>query len=1042
MTRLLQLLAAVAMLAALGRAEAQQHARVLDGFDSVAPWSTALSDGVSGAISLTQGHEGGAARFTYNFNGGAGYASMRRALPLRFPENYEISFLIRGEGPANDLEFKLADQSGENVWWRVQRGFTPTGGWQRITIRKRHIEFAWGPTQDRALRDSAFLEFVISAGSGGRGAIEIDQLTIRELQPVPAAFPAILGRATSGANITAALDNNLDTAWRSDAAGAQSVTFDLGVIREFGGVVLRWAPNAHAMRYALESSLDGEEWRTHGETAQGDGGVDPWMLPESEARYIRLRLLETNAPAYALAEFQLRDLAFGATPTNFLQALAREAPRGAYPRGFVGEQTYWTLVGVDGGGPRSALLGEEGAVELGRGGVSVEPFIVANGRLHSWADVTLTPSLRDKYLPIPSVEWRTAQWRMTTTSAANGDAAVPHLAQRYELENLTDQPQELTLILAVRPFQVNPPQQFLNTPGGFSPIRDIQWTGATLRVNNRDAIHPSVAPDAVQTVAFDDGAWIASPGMATSATSEQGFAAAALRYTVRLGPRQRAEFGFAAPLAERAEIEVPSRITQAWLQGEQDAVADAWRRQLDHVRFTVPDEGERRINTIRSSIAYMLMSRDLAALQPGTRSYARSWIRDGAMMSEGLLRVGLDRPVREYLDWYRPYQFENGKVPCCVDARGADPVPENDSHGELIHLAAIAYRYTSDRAVLDDSWPHVERAIHYMEELRTSERTAENQTPERRMLYGLMPPSISHEGYSARPAYSYWDDFWALRGYIDAVELAEARGDAAAATRIAAQRDEFRTDLFNSIRASAAHFNVGYIPGAADLGDFDATSTTIALAPGGQQTALPQDLMHGTFERYWQNFVARRDGTGGPWEAYTPYELRLVGTFARLGWRERANDTLAFFFGDQRPAAWNHWAEVVGREERTPRFIGDMPHGWVASDYLRSALDMFAHERSEDGALVLAAGLPEAWFAGDGIAVENLETPFGTLDYSIRRDGSAYLVRIGGDARPPGGFVIAAPFEDGARLCINHAPIMGPEVVLMQHRARVRVAPC
>ena len=1040
MKRILHALAAIALIATLGSAEAQQRARVLDSFDTVAPYEAVLSDGVSATITQVDGQEGAAARFAYNFNGGAGYASMRRALPLRFPENYELSFLIRGEGPANTLEFKLADQSGENVWWRVQRNFSPTSEWQRVTIRKRHIEFAWGPTEDRALRQSASLEFVISAGSGGQGAIEVDQLTIRALPPVPTTFPAIRGRASSGANIAAALDDDLNTAWRSDAAGAQSATFDLGLAREFGGVVLRWAPEAHAVSYALETSLDGEEWRTLGETTQGDGGVDPWMLPESEARYIRLRLQETNAPAYALAEFQLRDLAFGATPTAFLQALAREAPRGAYPRGFVGEQTYWTLVGVDGGGPRSALLGEEGAVELGRGGVSVEPFVVANGRVFSWADVTLTPSLRDDYLPIPSVEWRTPQWRMTATSAANGNVAVPHLAQLYELENLTDQPQELTFILAVRPFQVNPPQQFLNTPGGFSPIRDIAWTGSTLRVNEWDTIHPSVTPDAVQAVPFDDGAWIANPNGATAATSEQGFAAAALRYTVRLAPRQRAQFGFAAPLTERAEIEIPARISQAWLEREQNAAAQTWRRQLDRVRFIVPDEGERHVNTIRSSIAYMLMSRDLAALQPGTRSYARSWIRDGAMMSEGLLRVGLDQPVREYLDWYRPYQFESGKVPCCVDARGADPVPENDSHGQLIHLAAIAYRYTGDRTILDDSWLHVERAIQYMEELRASERTAQNQTPERRMLYGLMPPSISHEGYSARPAYSYWDDFWALRGYIDAVDLAEARGDTVSAARIAAQRDEFRTDLFNSIRASAAHFNVNYIPGAADLGDFDATSTTIGLAPGGQQTTLPQELMHATFERYWQNFVTRRDSTS--WNDYTPYELRVVGTFARLGWRDRANEALAFFFADQRPAAWNHWAEVVGREERTPRFIGDMPHGWVASDYLRSALDMFAYEREPDHAIVIGAGLPAAWFDGQGVAISDLNTPFGKVGYSIRRAGDGFRIRINGNARPPGGYVADLPWpNEQQRLCIGSRAVEG-EIVIQRPGQTVTVRPC
>ncbi|KAG1319051.1 hypothetical protein G6F63_014925 [Rhizopus arrhizus] len=86
----------------------------------------------------------------------------------------------------------------------------------------------------------------------------------------------------------------------------------------------------------------------------------------------------------------------------------------------------------------------------------------------------------------------------------------------------------------------------------------------------------------------------------------------------------------------------------------------------------------------------MLISRVGPRLQPGTRSYARSWIRDGAMISEGLLRMGRSDAVRDYINWYAPYQFENGKVPCCVDARGSDPVPENDSHGELIYSIAEA----------------------------------------------------------------------------------------------------------------------------------------------------------------------------------------------------------------------------------------------------------------------------------------------------------------------------------------------------------------
>ena len=121
--------------------------------------------------------------------------------------------------------------------------------------------------------------------------------------------------------------------------------------------------------------------------------------------------------------------------------------------------------------------------------------------------------------------------------------------------------------------------------------------------------------------------------------------------------------------------------------------------------------------------------------------------------------------------------------------------------------------------------------------------------------------------------------------------------------------------------------------------------------------------MLGTFERYWREFVDRRDGRRD-WEDYTPYELRNVGTFIRLGWRERAHELLAFFMAGRRPAAWNQWPEVIGRDPRQPRFVGDMPHGWVASDFIRAVLDLFAFERDGDHALVLAAGVPPEWLAG------------------------------------------------------------------------------
>jgi hypothetical protein len=399
----------------------------------------------------------------------------------------------------------------------------------------------------------------------------------------------------------------------------------------------------------------------------------------------------------------------------------------------------------------------------------------------------------------------------------------------------------------------------------------------------------------------------------------------------------------------------------------------------------------------------MAISRVGPRLQPGTRSYSRAWIRDGAMIGEGLLRLGREDIAKDFLRWYAPYQFDSGKVPCCVDDRGADPVPENDSHGELIYLVAEVYRYTRDRALLEQMWPHVQGAVTYMDELRASERTEANRAKDP-AFYGLMPASISHEGYSAKPMHSYWDDFWALRGYKDAVEIATWLGKGGDAKRFAASRDAFSADLQASLRTAMAQRKIDFIPDSAELGDFDATSTTSALAPGGADAILPSGALENTFERYWREFEQRRTGQR-EWKDYTPYELRTVGTFVRLGWPNRAHAALDFFFGDQQPRAWNQWAEVVSRTPRKPFFLGDLPHAWVASDYVRSALDMFAYERQTDDAIVIAAGIPAAWLEGEGIAVDGLRTPGGPLKYSLRASGDKLRLEISGAKPPKGGFV-------------------------------------
>ena len=1002
--------AVVSMAATAAPAAAPAAVKVLDNFDDMSAWRLVVSDQVSGSLRSVAGNGGGRALcLDYNFHEVSGYVGIRRELPISWPDNYQVGFQIRGDSPGNDLQFKLIDASGDNVWWVNRPGYNFPKTWTGVQYRKRQIDKAWGPSTETTLSSSKSVEFTIYSKVGGRGTVCFDRLTLQPLPPVDtSALTASVIADTATALQGRLVDGKPDTVWISGGVPEQTISLDLHKLREFGGAVIQWVPGLEATRYLVRASSDGRDWRTLREITAGGGGDRDWLaLPDTEARYLRFDLQGGRSWRYGIRDIAIKPLDFAGTPNEFIESVGADLPRGSVPRGFSGEQPYWTLLGLD-GGKEQALIGEDGALEVAKASFSVEPFVVVDKTVLSWADVESRQSLQDDYLPIASVDWTHPKAGLKVTGFVQGTPDNAQLVGRYTLHNPDKVAHAYTLALAVRPWQVNPPRQFLNTVGGFSRIDTLDVEPSRVEVNGKPRVFPLQPADASFATAFDsklDVTHLANGHVPTTTEVRDvtGLASGALLYRWTLQPGETREVALVLP--QTGNWSTPKGFDA---DKAQQQVAAMWRTKLDQVTLQVPAAGKPLADTLRTALAHMLISRVGPSLQPGTRSYSRSWIRDGAMISEGLLRLGRSDAVREYVNWYAPYQFENGKVPCCVDARGSDPVPENDSHGELIFNVAEYWRYTGDTTFLELMWPHVQGAYQYMEQLRLSERTEENRA-RNPAFYGMMPVSISHEGYSAKPMHSYWDNFWALRGYKDAADIAAALGKLEA-MQISASRDEFRADLDASLRAAVAQHNIDYLPGAAELGDFDATSTTIALAPGGEQGRLPQPYLDNTFQRYWTQFEQRRDGKR-EWKDYTPYEWRNVAAFVRLGWRDRAWQATEFFFKDRAPQAWNQWAEVVSRTPRKPFFVGDLPHAWVASDFVRSALDMFAYSRDVDDSLVLAAGVPTRWLEGKGVAIKGLRTPHGQLSYALSRTDKVLTLEVQpGLLAPQGGLVLPWPF--------------------------------
>jgi hypothetical protein len=612
------------------------------------------------------------------------------------------------------------------------------------------------------------------------------------------------------------------------------------------------------------------------------------------------------------------------------------------------------------------------------------------------------------------VRWKYGGIELLVRAFSAGDAGKSTLIITYTIENRGSAPPAGKLFVTVRPYQVDPPWQWINMLGGASRIDSIRYVNGLLHVQNKEII-PISAPDRFGATGFDNGditgflqTGIVPPSQ--SADDPRGFASGAMEFAYNVPSGSSREFHIAVPFHRWSGSPSPGMGPggDMYVGLAHDATRVLWESKLNSVSITLPAFARPIINTVKSNLAYIFINRDGPGIQPGSRSYKRSWMRDGSLTSTALLELGIRDEVKEFLDWYAKYQFPGGGIPCVVDSRGADPTAENDSHGEFIYAVMQYFHFTNDTTWLRTHFDAVVRTVRFIQSLRAERKTEKyiNGTPVERACFGLVPESISHEGYSAKPMHSYWDDFFTLRGLKDATDIATILGDKSLAVEFAAERDDLRKDLYASMQKTMKDHNINYIPGCVELGDFDATSTTIGINPVNELGQIPEPQLHNTFDRYFDFFRARKENRV-EWKDYTPYENRVIGSFVYLDQKERAHEALDFFMNDRRPAGWNHWAEVVYRDPETPGYIGDMPHTWCGSDFIRSVRAMFVYERERDEALVVGAGIADAWVNDtSGVQVKGLPTYYGKLDYTIRKSGNAVTVTMGGPVTIPRGHII------------------------------------
>jgi hypothetical protein len=106
---------------------------------------------VSGNAELTLTMKSGprpALQLDFDFKGGGGFVVARHVLSRSMPKEYAVNFFLRGRGPVNNLELKLVDDTGQNVWRYVMKDRAPIEMEAHEGGESRH-RFCLGPVKRR-----------------------------------------------------------------------------------------------------------------------------------------------------------------------------------------------------------------------------------------------------------------------------------------------------------------------------------------------------------------------------------------------------------------------------------------------------------------------------------------------------------------------------------------------------------------------------------------------------------------------------------------------------------------------------------------------------------------------------------------------------------------------------------------------------------------------------------------------------------------------------------------------------------------------------
>ncbi|MBN2642570.1 MAG: discoidin domain-containing protein [Victivallales bacterium] len=933
-------------------------------------------------------------------------------LQIEFPEaRYLCGMTIFWE-TAYSMKYDILTSNDGEHWRKVAGIDDGDGGSDKIYFKGHFARFVRIATRKR--------------GTGWGNSIW--DLTLSGLSEEPEIKVSSTGKTSNGEYV---VDGRADTFWESGTNLSDSCEIDLAEQEQMGGIVLRWG-KSFPDSYIIETSLDRQSWTKVANRKMTNGKTDIIYFIPRAMRYVRLTCNNSSPRSIELAEIEFKRDDEAASPLRLYKAVAQEYPEGYFPKWMYAKQEYWNIAGVE-KGLEECLVSENATIEPYSKAFTVMPYIYIEDKLISAMDCKVSQELVKDYYPMPLVNWQRKEINLKTAVWAAGTPECAATYITYTIKNTGNKTIKGKFYLAIRPIQLNPPWQH----GGMSPIREIRFDrkNGVLKVNGKNVLYTFNPAEfgAVKLPENDVIAYVKSGILPDNEElkDESGLISGALEYKFQIPPQSEKTIYSLTPLTDNFNID---GISYGSFAESKKSTCAYWEEKLNRIKIDIPQK--EIVNALRANLAYVLINADKNSLHPGARAYDRSWIRDGSIMSQALLDTRNFDEVKEYLEWVKSCQMDNGRVPCMLELNGKMPGwsggwCEWDGQGAYVFAVTSYYRFTKDKQFLDEMFPSVIKALEFLKQLRAKRLTDKYKGT---VYYGIIPESNSHEGYF--PAqHSLWDDFWALKGWKDGQMLAKAAGEKQHVPWMENEEHELRKNLLRNIKVLQRERKIRNIPGCFEKADFDATSTAIAVWPAFELEFLPRESLDYTLDTYYDNTLMPRYKKLT--SSYTPYELRTANAYLIMGQRKKTLSMINYFLRDMRPRKWLHWGEVVHADINTPSYIGDMPHSWIGAIAINVIRNLFVYEQNNKD-LVFGAGIDPAWLdSSNAISAENMPTYFGSVGFKMRKKGRVVTTVFSGKVKGVNNIYLVSPLDSP----IKSAKINGRNADISENRIVVTTFP-